>query len=74
MSAQEIVLFESSDGAVTLPVEVDISREEICSSFSLIDVSREEICSSFSLTDALRAVIRASISEASDEMVLIRDS
>lgn len=29
MSAQEIVLFESSDGAVTLPVEVDISREEI---------------------------------------------
>lgn len=26
MSAQEIVLFESSDGAVTLPVEVDHAR------------------------------------------------
>ena len=29
MSATEIILFESSDGVVTLPVEVDTTREEI---------------------------------------------
>lgn len=29
MSAQEIVLFESSDGTVTLPVEVDRTRNEV---------------------------------------------
>ena len=29
MSATEIILFESSDGVVTLPVEVDPSKEEI---------------------------------------------
>lgn len=29
MSAAEIVLFESSDGAVTLPVEVDVARSEV---------------------------------------------
>ena len=29
MRAQEIVLFESSDGAVTLPVEVDHARNEV---------------------------------------------
>ncbi len=29
MSTQEIVLFESSDGEVTLPVEVDASRNEV---------------------------------------------
>ena len=29
MSTQEIVLFESSDGEVTLPVEVDASSNEV---------------------------------------------
>ena len=29
MSATEIILFESSDGVVTLPVEVDTTREEV---------------------------------------------
>ena len=29
MNAAEIVLFESTDGAVTLPVEVDLAHKEV---------------------------------------------
>lgn len=29
MSATEIILFESSDGVVTLPVEVDVPHNEV---------------------------------------------
>ena len=64
MSATKIVLFESTDGAVTLPVEVDVSRNEVW-------LTQAQMAMLF---DRSVAVVSRHIKNALDEGEIVRES
>lgn len=75
MNAAEIVLFESNDGTVMLPVEVDLSRDEVWLTQSqmalLFDTTKQNI--SLHLSNCFKegelekdAVVKESLTTAAD--------
>ena len=75
MNAAEIVLFESNDGAVTLPVEVDVAHNEVWLTQAqmalLFDTTKQNI--SLHLSNCFKegelekdAVVKESLTTAAD--------